>query len=65
MNWNEIRKRARDAGVNTRSRKKAELIRAIQIAEGNFDCYGRSDGSCDRWDCLWRDQCLGQVRRSA
>jgi hypothetical protein len=65
MNWNEIRKRARSAGIATRNRKKTDLVRAIQLAEGNFDCFGRSAGYCDRWDCVWRGECLVQARQSA
>jgi len=36
----------------------AELIRSIQRAEGNVDCFHRSDGFCDRLDCAWRHYCL-------
>ena len=35
-----------------------ELIRSIQRAEGNDDCFRRSDGFCDRLDCAWRQYCL-------
>jgi hypothetical protein len=34
------------------------LIRSVQRAEGNFDCFGRSEGRCDRQDCEWRRFCL-------
>jgi hypothetical protein len=34
------------------------LIRSIQIIEGNPDCFGKSDGNCDRLDCAWRELCL-------
>ena len=30
-----------------------ELIRSIQRAEGNPDCFGRGQGYCDRLDCVW------------
>ncbi len=34
------------------------LIRSIQRAEGNPDCFGRGQGHCDRLDCAWRRYCL-------
>jgi|GEM_PF-3562472 len=34
------------------------LIRSIQRAEGNPDCFGKAIGYCDRTDCAWREYCL-------
>ena len=34
------------------------LIRSIQRAEGNIDCYRRDRQQCDRMSCVWRDHCL-------
>jgi len=34
------------------------LIRSIQRAEGNIDCYRRGRRQCDRIDCAWSDHCL-------
>ena len=34
------------------------LIRSIQRAEGNIDCYRRGLEFCKRMDCVWRDHCL-------
>jgi hypothetical protein len=34
------------------------LIRSIQRAEGNPDCFGRAGVKCNRLDCAWRDYCL-------
>jgi hypothetical protein len=34
------------------------LIRSIQRAEGNPECYGRSNGRCHEVDCEWRRHCL-------
>ena len=34
------------------------LIRSIQRAEGNPDCFGRAQDHCDRLDCAWRQYCL-------
>jgi len=35
-----------------------ELIRSIQRADGNVDCFRRSEGFCDQLDCPWRRYCL-------
>jgi len=38
---------------------KVEAIRAIQLAEGNFDCFARAgSGYCDQADCLFLRDCL-------
>jgi hypothetical protein len=34
------------------------LVRSIQRAEGNVDCYRRGRRQCGRMDCVWRDHCL-------
>jgi hypothetical protein len=34
------------------------LIRSIQCAEGNPDCFARAQSYCDRLDCAWRQYCL-------
>jgi hypothetical protein len=39
--------------------KKLDLIRAIQKAENNIDCYGTQRvTSCREETCLWRSDCL-------
>lgn len=59
MKIGEIKVIAQKRGVNPDRMKKAELIRAIQRAEGNFDCFGTaSSGECNQHDCLWREDCL-------
>jgi hypothetical protein len=40
----------------------AELIRSIQRAEGNPDCFRRARGHCDRPDCAWRRYCLEKLQ---
>ncbi len=37
MRMDEIRLRAKGLGIKTKAIKKADLIRQIQKAEGNFD----------------------------
>jgi len=35
-----------------------ELIRSIQRAEGNPDCFDTAQGYCDQVNCAWRRYCL-------
>lgn len=59
MNMKEIREMARQLGVRSIRMRKADLIRAIQRAEGNFDCYGTAtEEECDQEECLWREECF-------
>ena len=59
MKVSEIQKRARKLGIgDTWKFKKRELIKAIQIKEGNFDCFGTAINYCDQLKCLWRKDCL-------
>jgi hypothetical protein len=59
MNMNELKKMAKGLGIKS-SNKKAELIHAIQIAEGHFDCFGKAEGYCDQEDGLFRVECLNE-----
>lgn len=55
----EIKAVATALGIKTAKLKKAELIRAIQAKEGNFDCYGTAwSKECDQADCKWRADCF-------
>lgn len=64
MKLQEIKAIAKAKGIKAANIKKAELIRAIQREEGNFDCFGSSvSGLCDRMDCLWREDCLELMRK--
>jgi hypothetical protein len=39
------------------------LIKAIQIKEGNFDCFATAYGGvCDQTGCRWREDCFAAVR---
>ena len=59
MNFNEVRKIAKERGVKLYKMKMTELIREIQRSEKNLDCYGtvRVD-SCYEDSCLWRENCV-------
>jgi hypothetical protein len=59
MDIKEIRKIAKNMRVGTKGMGKADLVRAIQRAEGNFDCFGTAmDEECDQESCLWREDCF-------
>ena len=34
------------------------LVRSVQRAEGNRDCFRRGQIYCDQTDCVWRKYCL-------
>lgn len=59
MKITEIKGIAKKKGINAGKMKKDELIRSIQKAEGNFDCFGAAfSGDCAQMDCIWREDCL-------
>ena len=59
MDLKEVKGIARQRGVKAAKMKKDEIIRSIQKAEGNFDCFGTAvSGHCSQSDCLWREDCL-------
>lgn len=59
MNMVNIRTKASLLGINPGRLAKTELIRRIQIVEGNFPCYATAiHGECDQRNCLWRDDCF-------
>lgn len=54
----EVRTIARRMGIDTRNVTLTELIRAIQRAEGNRDCYMTDQfQTCEQTNCLWREDC--------
>ncbi len=54
----EIRAKAKALGITPGKMKKADLIHAIQTAEGCTPCYGRSNGDCPWTQCCWRADCF-------
>jgi hypothetical protein len=58
IKMDKIRQMAKDLGVKTGRKSKAAVIREIQLAEGNFDCYGSASGECDQTECIWREMCF-------
>lgn len=64
MNLPEIREIARTRGLKPRNLNKMELIRSIQLNEGNFDCFATAfGGSCDQDGCLWRKDCFSASKK--
>jgi len=60
MTLREIKEIAKEKGIRVGNMKKENIIRSIQRAEGNFDCFGTAiSGVCDQMNCLWRKDCLG------
>ncbi|MBI4776021.1 MAG: Rho termination factor N-terminal domain-containing protein [Deltaproteobacteria bacterium] len=59
MKFNDIRKKAKELNINTYRMKKTDMIRSIQRAENNPECYGTPRvKDCNEERCLWRPDCL-------
>lgn len=58
MKLDEIKEIAKQHGIKVGRMKKAELVRAIQLAEQNDPCFetGKSD-VCGQDTCTWREDC--------
>ena len=58
MKLQEVKKIAKTMGMETVKVTKEELIRAIQVEEGNVPCFGTGRVTeCGQQSCLWRDDC--------
>jgi hypothetical protein len=60
MKIETIKDIAKSKGVANISKlkKKEDIIRAVQLAEGNADCFLRIP-DCGIADCAWREDCIG------
>jgi hypothetical protein len=59
MKMQEVKEKARALGIKkTFGLSKAELVRRIQRAEGNFDCFGTAEDHCDQFQCCFREDCF-------
>lgn len=65
MKMQQVRTLAKRLGVNSFGKSKSDLIREIQRKEGNFDCYGSSEGYCDQMDCAFRSACVNEDKSSS
>ncbi len=58
MNMIEVKAIAKKLGVKLGKMKKEELIRSIQLAEGNPQCFNTNISTqCGQDECLWRIDC--------
>lgn len=59
MKIDEIRTLAKNIGIKTGKLNKTQLVRSIQLQEGNFDCFGTATtGNCNQQACLWLKDCF-------
>lgn len=59
MRVDEVREIAESNKIKPGKLSKTELIKTIQLVEGNFDCFATAhNGECDQLDCLWRADCF-------
>jgi hypothetical protein len=64
MNQQQLVKIAKQHAIRPVGLKRPEIVRAIQRAENNFDCYASAcHGECDQAECLWRDTCFADAHR--
>jgi len=57
MTVKQIREKAKEMQIkNIAKLRKEELICAIQLAEGNNDCYKKLS-PCGESECCWREDC--------
>ena len=60
MKMTMIKEKAKELGIKAGRKNSADLIKSIQVAEGNFPCYKTALGFCDQQGCLWRTDCLSK-----
>lgn len=58
MKMADVRSKAKALGLKTSRKKKGDIIRDVQAAEGNLVCFGTKTDDCDQHHCCWRDDCL-------
>ena len=58
MKVDEVKAIARQHNIKTGKITKKELVRAIQVAEGNSPCFDtKTSQICGQDSCLWRGHC--------
>jgi hypothetical protein len=59
VKFRDIQKTAKALGVNPFGMNRVKLIRSIQRAENNFECFGTPRViDCGETGCAWRTECL-------
>ncbi len=65
LKMQELRVIAKKHRINSFGKTKTALIREIQLAEGNFDCFGSAVEYCDQWGCRYRPLCFDEAKKWA
>ena len=66
MQMQEIRTIAKEHGLKPSRLNKVGLVRLIQAAEGNFECFATAlAGDCDQYGCLGREDCFALAKKAA
>ncbi len=64
MKIDQVRVVAKSLGLHPGKHSKADLIKSIQLAEGNFDCFASAaSGECNQMNCSWREDCFDAARK--
>lgn len=64
MKLEQVRAMAKAYGVLPGKLHKPDLIKSIQVAEGNFACFASAqNGECDQTSCLWRRDCFDAAKQ--
>lgn len=58
MKVTDIKKKAKSLGVEPGKMAKTDLVRAIQAAEGNPQCFDSGRPECAEAKCCWRMDCI-------
>jgi len=64
MNLTEVRKKAAELGIESaplKRMKKAEIVHAIQSAEGHTSCYGTRADGCPHLMCCFMTDCYKEA----
>ena len=65
MNKRELLKLAKQYFIADTGSSIANLIRKIQLAEGNFDCFATGRSNCEQTACRWRKDCMSESAECA
>lgn len=58
MKIDEIKEIAKQYNIKAGKAKKSDLVRAIQLAEGNLPCFANGQAEqCGQENCLWQEDC--------
>ncbi len=58
MKMEVVRAHAKSLGITSIRKGKEQLIREIQLAENNRDCFNRGESTtCGQDQCAWRSDC--------